>query len=182
MKVPTRLSVVVLALMISFAPGSSRADVAGDAVQFLEAQGYEVVRLERTILGRIRIEAERGELRREMVLDRNSGEVLRDLIREQSDLDDDDQDGLGSFWDRLFGDAGESRDSHDDGDDRNDADDRDDDDRDDDDRDDRDDDRDDGDDRDDSDNSGRGSNNSGSGSDNDRDDSGSGGDRGGDDD
>lgn len=129
------------------------ADVAGDAVRFLEAQGYEIVMMERTLLGRLRIEAERGDLKREMVLDRSSGEILRDLVIEPRDDSEREGSDGGGFWESIFG-GGDEKNTYDDKDDKDDDRDRDD-------RDDRDDnddnDRDDG-------NSGRGG-----GDDNDRD-------------
>ncbi len=45
----------------------------------LEAQGYDEIEVGRTWLGRIRIEAERGAVERLIILDRATGEVLRDV-------------------------------------------------------------------------------------------------------
>ncbi len=44
----------------------------------LEAEGYRIVSVGRTLLGRTRIVAENGALLREIVLNPRSGEVLRD--------------------------------------------------------------------------------------------------------
>lgn len=63
-------------------------------VSMLQSEGYHRIEIERTWLGRIRIEAEKGEQEREIVLNRSSGEILRDYI-EASDffsLDDDEFD------------------------------------------------------------------------------------------
>ena len=65
----------------------------------LTAQGFEVVEMERTWLGRIKLEATNGSIRREIVFDRTSGEILRDIWKESDrdnnendDEDDDDDD------------------------------------------------------------------------------------------
>lgn len=44
----------------------------------LRAEGYSEIEVERTWLGRIKIEAERGREEREIILNRSTGEVLRD--------------------------------------------------------------------------------------------------------
>jgi len=151
-------------------PGPARAEtdaVVDAAIGFLHAQGYRVTEVERTWLGRVRIEAVRGKHERELVLNPRTGEVLRDFIEEDDDggsnpasatstnegaYDDDygDDDG----YDHDYGD-GDSHDSSDDGSDNSGSGSG-------------------------SDNSGSGSDNSGSGSDSSG--SGGGGDGGGDDD
>ncbi|MCC6303792.1 MAG: hypothetical protein IT545_01200, partial [Rhodobacteraceae bacterium] len=47
-------------------------------IAHLEAEGYRIVSVGRTLLGRTRILAENGSLLREIVLNPRSGEVLRD--------------------------------------------------------------------------------------------------------
>ena len=58
----------------------SQADVADTAVRYLKSQGYEVIRVQRTMLGRVRIEALKEGMLRELVFDRGSGELLRDRV------------------------------------------------------------------------------------------------------
>jgi hypothetical protein len=68
----------------------------------LVAQGYQIVQVDRTWLGRVRIVAETPDLRREIVINPNTGEVLRDYsvllvatsdaLRPSENLFDDDND------------------------------------------------------------------------------------------
>jgi hypothetical protein len=60
------------------------ADQADDIAAALRAEGYDDIRIERTLLGRIRITGETAERRREIVIDRGTGEILRDLTEEKS--------------------------------------------------------------------------------------------------
>lgn len=46
----------------------------------LESQGYTVTEIEKTWLGRLRIEASNGSKEREIVIDRATGEILRDTL------------------------------------------------------------------------------------------------------
>ena len=48
----------------------------------LQQQGYTITEVRRTWLGRIRIEAKLGRYRREIVVDRVTGEVRRDLVED----------------------------------------------------------------------------------------------------
>lgn len=50
----------------------------------LAAQGFEITQTERTWLGRIKIEAVNSEFHREMVINRTTGEVLRDIWTRQN--------------------------------------------------------------------------------------------------
>ncbi|UZD89612.1 PepSY domain-containing protein [Cognatishimia activa] len=67
-------------------------------VSQLRAEGYTSIEMERTWLGRIRIEAEKGDVDREIVINRSTGEVLRDYLVEEGGLfsdgedEDDDED------------------------------------------------------------------------------------------
>lgn len=63
-------------------------------VSMLQSDGYQNIEVERTWLGRIRIEAEKGEFEREIVLNRSTGEILRDYILrlELFSFDDEDDD------------------------------------------------------------------------------------------
>lgn len=63
-------------------------------IEQLKAEGYVSFETERTWLGRIRIEAGKDNLEREIVLNRSSGEILRDytFIIEDALLDDEEDD------------------------------------------------------------------------------------------
>lgn len=70
----------------------------------LERQGFEVVEVRRTLLGRVRILAHRGGDTRELVFDPRNGAIMRDYlsgggdgpgipaIGDYDDADDDDND------------------------------------------------------------------------------------------
>lgn len=83
------------AALFASAPGAVLGQQMSAVVTFIEAQGYNIVQIERTWLGRIRIEAVRGNLEREMIIDPNTGEILRDYIEEAGD----------DSW-SFFGDSG----------------------------------------------------------------------------
>jgi len=53
-------------------------DIRDDVEAALVAQGYEIVNVSRTWLGRLRLVAENDEIRREIVINPTTGEVLRD--------------------------------------------------------------------------------------------------------
>ena len=57
----------------------------------LQAEGFQSFETERTWLGRIRIEAEKGNLEREIVLNRSTGEILRDYISVDDKFFPDDE-------------------------------------------------------------------------------------------
>lgn len=113
------------------------ADVYSERiVQQLEAQGFRSISTERTWLGRTRITAEGRDGQREIIVNPNTGEILRDLLLtgngggsgrsglvnvSQDDDDDDDDNGgksssngdksndrSGSGRDRSGGDSGGS--------------------------------------------------------------------------
>lgn len=63
---------VMLALPVAAQPVDDQIRAA------LVAQGYAIVSMERTWLGRLRVVAENGEIRREIVVHMSTGEVLRD--------------------------------------------------------------------------------------------------------
>lgn len=56
------------------------ADVERAILRRLRADGYRQISVSRTLLGRVRIVAVKPGLRREIILNPNTGEVLRDLI------------------------------------------------------------------------------------------------------
>ncbi len=73
--------VIVFALFFASPAFADGAAAARLWVQVLESEGYSDIEIERTWLGRYRIEGERDGIEREIVLDRSTGEVLRDVSR-----------------------------------------------------------------------------------------------------
>ncbi len=86
--------------------------VTQSVLRQLEQQGFRILQVTRTLLGRVRIAAMRGELTREIVLDPRNGQIFRDLVTRNGsgpsepqlpdydddydddyDYDDDDDDG-----------------------------------------------------------------------------------------
>lgn len=66
----------------SLVAGRAGAESPSDAVvRQLRGYGYREIEVGRTLLGRVRITAERGDVTREIVLEPRTGEVLRDLSR-----------------------------------------------------------------------------------------------------
>lgn len=56
----------------------AQAEIGGDIVAQLRAQGFSQITVTHTLLGRVRILAKAGRLAREIVLNPNTGEILRD--------------------------------------------------------------------------------------------------------
>lgn len=56
----------------------AQAEIGGDIVAQLRAQGFSQITVTHTLLGRVRILAKGGRLAREIVLNPNTGEILRD--------------------------------------------------------------------------------------------------------
>ena len=135
---------LLFGLLAGFAIAAGTPALAQDdrvtrgVVRQLEQQGFDVERVSRTLLGRVRILARRGDQGRELVFDPRNGTILRDFIFDDDDDDDDDRPRVPDIRD-----ADDHDDDRDDDDDDRDDDDNDDDD------DDDDDDSDDGDDDDD---------------------------------
>jgi hypothetical protein len=72
----------VMGALVAGAMGTTPvlADVyESNVVQQLEAEGFRSISTERTWLGRMRIVAESGDGQREIIINPNNGEVLRDL-------------------------------------------------------------------------------------------------------
>lgn len=92
------------------------ADVFSDSiVQQLERQGFRSISTERTWLGRTRITAEGRSGQREIIVNPNTGEILRDLLL----TTERDGDGNGGLVNVSKGDD-RSRDANDDDDDKSD--------------------------------------------------------------
>lgn len=87
--------ILAAALSLSLATPAFANPHVDRIVAMLQSDGYSSIEIVRTWLGRIRIEAEKDELEREIVINRSTGEILRDYI-ESPDLfsfdDDDDND------------------------------------------------------------------------------------------
>ncbi len=70
-----------LAVLPAFA---ARAEIIGDQIaQQLRRRGYSDIAVSRTLLGRVRITAERGGSRREIIVNPSSGEILRDMVTDR---------------------------------------------------------------------------------------------------
>jgi hypothetical protein len=67
---------IFLAAMLAV-PAAAQ-DIRGEIEAALVAQGYEIVQVGRTWLGRLRVVAQNDEIRREIVINPTTGEVLRD--------------------------------------------------------------------------------------------------------
>ncbi|WP_422050368.1 hypothetical protein [Shimia sp.] len=128
-KLGAKIVVICLALGATPALAEQRVD---SITRQLQSQGYTNIEVKRTWLGRVRIEAYRGTLEREIVVNPRTGEILRDYWEEEGDThqvlgqhndkDDGDDDASDAANDD---DSGFDGDDHD-GDDHDDADDDDD--------------------------------------------------------
>lgn len=87
-----RQAIAVFAIALGTAGAGHADDLVDSVVRQLRAQGYSTFVVERTLLGRIRIEAEGRNGEREIVLNRRTGEILRDYRDDDDDDDRDDDD------------------------------------------------------------------------------------------
>lgn len=76
------LRIGLAAIAYAAATVAALADPSEAVQQQLQAQGYTITDVGRTWLGRVRIEAQLGRYRREVVLDPTTGEVRRDLVED----------------------------------------------------------------------------------------------------
>ena len=94
---------ILISIFLTFAAVPAFADVTTAWVKQLQLDGYDEIEVKRTWLGRVRIIAEKDEIEREVILNPNTGEVLRDYSRHEDgsfklplgfdvELDDDDDD------------------------------------------------------------------------------------------
>jgi hypothetical protein len=104
-------------------------DYVASVISQLERLGFGTIRQERTLLGRVRIIGTRGDGRREIIINPNNGEILRDLWtpvrggKSTSTIIEDKSGGSGSTGGRDDDDDDdESDDSGDDDDDEDDED------------------------------------------------------------
>ncbi|MEQ9040082.1 MAG: hypothetical protein RIE24_17165 [Silicimonas sp.] len=104
----------ILALSLAPAPAIADATSVRDRiVTLLREDGYTEIRMSRTLLGRLRFVGKRRDAEREIVINPNTGVILRDYIRflkngrdgdgdddddddDDDDEDDDDEDNSGS--------------------------------------------------------------------------------------
>ena len=96
-----QLITLVTAALIC-APTLLLAGVADSVVRQLQAQGDTSIEVSRTWLGRVQIEAKRGAEEREIVVNRKTGEILRDY----SHISSDDDNARGFLLDRDEDDHG----------------------------------------------------------------------------
>ena len=109
---------LLFGLLAGFAIAAGTPALAQDdrvtrgVVRQLEQQGFDVETVSRTLLGRVRILARRGDKGRELVFDPRNGTILRDFIFDDDDDDDDDRPRVPDIRD-----ADDHDDDHDDDDD-----------------------------------------------------------------
>jgi hypothetical protein len=118
-----------LAASAALAGPALAQDYVGSVTSQLKKMGFRNIREERTLLGRVRIVATRSDGRREIIINPNNGEILRDLwspaqgSRRTSDIIEDKSGGVsGSDDDDNDDDSDESDDSGGDDDDDDDDD------------------------------------------------------------
>lgn len=88
----TAVFVATFLVVLAIGPSSAVAETERSPVESriveLQKQGFAVSRVQRTFLGRIRIMSTKGDIARELVIDRHTGEVLRDhAVRIEADED-----------------------------------------------------------------------------------------------
>ena len=93
------LSAQILAALLATASPTVAQSPVDTAVGQLEAQGFEIRSVRRTLLGRTRIVAESPEGRREIVLNPRNGLVLRDFFDRDEEEDNDDLEDKGEDLD-----------------------------------------------------------------------------------
>lgn len=75
---------LLVVLVLAFAPPPALADAASvrdRIISELREDGYSEIRTSRTLLGRLRFLATRADARREIVVNPNTGLILRDYVR-----------------------------------------------------------------------------------------------------
>lgn len=89
---------LALGLTAGLAGGASAETPQQRMETALQAEGYIIVQSERTWLGRLRIIAIKGDLRREVVINPGTGEVLRDIasIQQRHESGDDGNNAVAS--------------------------------------------------------------------------------------
>ena len=71
---------IIFSVLLSFGLASASWALTTEEkfIVGLQAQGFKILQQERTLFGRIRVVAQNEKVRREMVVNRNTGEILRD--------------------------------------------------------------------------------------------------------
>lgn len=117
-----RLLAGLMSAAVMGGPAFAQDDrVTRAVVRQLEQQGFEVIELRKTLLGRVRILSSRGEAVRELVFDPRTGAILRDYL--SSDDDSPIIPSIGDFDDASDHDADDDDEDDDDKDDDGDDDD-----------------------------------------------------------
>jgi len=94
-------TISALAIAGMFFAVPAMADGRVDAItQQLSAQGYDRIKVSKTFLGRVRVEAQRKGLEREIIFNPRTGEILRDYWEVEEDDDSDWLLGGGTSKDR----------------------------------------------------------------------------------
>ncbi|WP_413876730.1 hypothetical protein [Albidovulum sp.] len=81
-----KLLLTTAGLVAALAVPAAARDVESDVETRLAREGFRITGRSRTWLGRVRIEATRGRLQREIVLDPSTGEILRDYTDDSGDV------------------------------------------------------------------------------------------------
>ena len=119
---------LAIAFFLAMAPmaAAQDMDVRDRYVEILQADGYREIRISSTFLGRLRFVATKPNMRREIVINPNTGVVLRDYIRFSEEQDGDRPSGARDPFTDGGGPGGSGTSDDDDDDDDDDHDDDDD--------------------------------------------------------
>ena len=71
---------LALSVAVGLAAQGAHADPVDDISDEIRSQGFKIVRVQRTWLGRVRIVGQNDAFRREVVIDPTTGEIRRDLL------------------------------------------------------------------------------------------------------
>ncbi len=82
-----------LATMASGPAWAQQESIIDNVLAQIRQQGFEIIEVRRTLLGRIRVLARRGNQTREVVFDPRNGVILRDFTRGSAGSDDDGDGG-----------------------------------------------------------------------------------------
>lgn len=109
-----RLLAGMIGALVMGGPAMAQDDrVTRSILRQLERQGFEVVEIRQTLLGRVRIVARREDVLRELVFDPRNGAILRDYLSGG----DGDGPAIPDIGDYDDDDDGDDDDGDDDGDD-----------------------------------------------------------------
>ncbi|SPF81085.1 hypothetical protein [Pseudoprimorskyibacter insulae] len=86
-----RLIWTAICLLLATGGAALAKDVQAEWIKQLRRQGFTHIEVERTWLGRLRIEASKPGQTREVVVNPRSGEVLRDYLDDDDDDEHDDR-------------------------------------------------------------------------------------------